>query len=124
MSGPLIFRQTVRPDQAGVVYARLPYLDLSDDTEKDLTVSLVSSIAWNSKVKSTGVSVTSGTLTVASVIFDSLLTYEGESYNFRAELPGTAWPDGSTQYQIDIVATLTSGKESSCLAHVTTIPFS
>ncbi len=123
MADQFIFRQTVRPNQAGEVYARLPYLDLADNTEKDLTISLVSSIAWTSKIKSTGVAVDSGTLTPASVIFDSLLTYNGGDYNFRAELPGSAWPDGSSQYQIDIVATLSSGKVSTCLAHVTTIAY-
>lgn len=56
----------------------------------------------------------SGTLTVSSVIFDSLQTdsrwTDSTGYNFRHEMPAASFPNGDRNYQVEYLFTPTSGE--------------
>lgn len=79
----------------------------------------------------TGSTITSGSLTVASVIFDTLQTDVGwtdeidsTGYNFRYDSPKTWYPEGGRTYHVEVIFDLVSGEDVSHLFKVTTIPVS
>lgn len=75
--------------------------------------SSFSSIAYEIE-DATDTTTSSGTLDPTVVIFNtlqtsSIWTVDCVGYNFLANFPGTAFPNGDTTYSIEITFTLTSG---------------
>lgn len=78
----------------------------------NLTQSLTSSITYS--VYQRGTSIGTGTLTVSSVVFDtlqtgSLWTVDSTGYNFRTELANTLFPTGNKEYRVEFKFTLSGG---------------
>lgn len=80
----------------------------------------VASIAYRvMDADDTAATAATGSLTVSSVIYDTLQTTALDSrwpsnapaagYNFGAAIPGTAFPDPSTRYFVRVNATMTDG---------------
>jgi len=86
----------------------------------------ISSIAYSVyDLSSTGSSTDTGTLTVASVIFDSLQTdsrwsTDAVGYNFRWDVPASIVADGAKSYRIEIAFTPASGEVFHAVFEVTT----
>lgn len=60
--------------------------------------------------------ITSGTLTVSDVVFDTLQTdsrwtKDSTGYNFRHNMPPSAFPEGNRQYQVEYLFDPTSGED-------------
>lgn len=111
--------ETVKPGQGATLYGRAPYLDLSDNSDKDVTQILVTGpIQWTSKRMIDQATINFGTFSASDVIFDSLITRNGKQYNFRGYFPGSAWPTGFTEYQINVIIPLANGYTSECVFNV------
>lgn len=70
-------------------------------------------------------SVASGSVTVASAVYDTLQTGSGwteddDGFNFRFVIPYTAFPSPDRQYQVEFTFTPTSGNPFKSLLQVTT----
>lgn len=86
-----------------------------------ITQASLSAIAWSSWDNRVvpSASIASGTLTIASVVFDTLQTnsvlwpIDTTGYNFLATIPATAFPSGDSgqEYRIELKFTETSGSK-------------
>ena len=85
-----------------------------------LAQSDVASIAYRViDSEDSAASAATGSLTVASVIFNTQQTTTDDSrwpdrapvegYNFGGEIPGTAFANGNTKYWVEVTATLAAG---------------
>lgn len=108
---------------SGLVIERIAILEDSPLTLRDRVIGSdgdpiqqadVSSIAY--AVRDTAdpsTVVASGSLTVASVVYDTLQTtdwtVDGTGYNFAATLAGTCFPSGDKIYRVEVVFTMASG---------------
>jgi hypothetical protein len=114
-----IFSKSVRwwEDGSATLYARLTARDGTGTLQSDGTRLLKQADLSALSVKVFDVSgeaaeTYSATLTISSVVFDTLQTSWGEDstgYNFLAEIPTTAFPSGGKNYQAEVKITTTGG---------------
>lgn len=100
MSAP-IHKVVVMEDTSATFMCRMLASDGSAAQQAD-----VSSIAYSVYDRTGGSVVTSGTLTVSSVVFDTLQTgapwtYDSTGYNFKTTLATTAFPTGGRLYRVE-----------------------
>ena len=86
----------------------------------------VASIAYRvADVTAPSTVVASGSLTVASVVYDTLQTTDwtadATGYNFKASLAGTCFPSGEKAYRVEFAFTMTSGGPLYVLKEVSTV---
>lgn len=92
----------------------------------DLTQAAVTSIAWSIyDLADATVAFATGTLTVATVVFNSLQTdarwtTDSTGYNFRWDVPATTLTGGDRVYKFEIKFTMTSGEPFHDVWEVTT----
>jgi hypothetical protein len=93
---------------------------------QDLTQASVSSIAYKTFEDTAGdpyAVVASGSLTVATVIFDTRQTeswtQDELGYNFRWDSPGALYPKGNTVYRVEVTLTPTTGDAFAMVFKVT-----
>lgn len=101
---------------ADLVFYRRIYTDVSG-TQTALTQALTSAITY--KVFDSPTTTTasaSGSLTVSSVIFDTLQTnsiwttyVDSTGYNFRSVFARSLFPDGNKTYRVEVIVTLAGG---------------
>mgnify|MGYP000105578392 CR=1 FL=1 len=105
------FRYSVWEDTGHSLMARI----IGDDAA-NIQQSDISSIAYSVfDLSDTATVVTSGSLTVSNVIFDTLQTdarWDADStgYNFRWDIPASLFPTGGKDYRIEIAFTPTGGE--------------
>lgn len=104
-----IFSGQIFEDSGGICLARL-----IDGNGDNLTQANTTSITYKVYDKSE-TEVATGTLTVADVIFDTLQTTllwtrDDLGYNFKAELPATAFPSPNETYRAEFKVTPASGE--------------
>ena len=111
MAEAIIYECVVYEDFPMTALARITGSDGNNLQQADLT-----SIAYTVRDNNdSGASeVTSGTLTIADVVFDSLQTdarwtKDSTGYNFRATIPAAAFPSTS-DYRVQITFTETTGE--------------
>lgn len=78
-----------------------------DSDDDDVTQAGVASISYAIVNLRTQVVLSTGTLTIADVIYDTLQTgngwtYPGNGYNFRWKIPGSSFPAGAGVYRVEI----------------------
>jgi len=104
-----------------VLMDRIQGEDATDMQQADITAITFRVFQYNSEAEArtdtTGVEVsTFGTLTVGSVIFDTLQTdarwgADTEGYNFRFTLPGARLPAGGKWYRVEVLIDPSAGGE-------------
>jgi hypothetical protein len=104
------FRSEINEDSAVVVTALL--LDTPDETA--LVQSDFSAIAWKLFNYNDRTKVASGTLTISSVVFNTLQDWPAKpnetGYNFKAEFSGTYFTQATQRYRMEILFTLSGGE--------------
>lgn len=99
-----------------------------DNTDTPFTQSALSSITYKVWPLSNPRDVTSGTLTISSVVYNTLQTGSGwksgrladqytEGFNFRAVLAGTLFPKENETYRIHIRLVPNTGDEGPPIIH-------
>jgi hypothetical protein len=114
-----VFSKTVRwwEDGSATLYARITARDGTGTLQSDGTRLLKQADLSALSVKvfdtsSEAVETYTATLTISSVVFDTLQTdwdEDSTGYNFRAELPTTAFPTGGRNYQAEVKITTSGG---------------
>ena len=112
--------ETTEVDSIATIAAKnsLTVRDRLYDVDGDIvTRSGISSLSVKVFNTRTGVETYSATITVASALYNSLVTSDDAwekdaiGYNFKHTIPGTAFPDGGQTYQVEYLFTPTSGNE-------------
>jgi hypothetical protein len=94
------------------VMVRALVVDINGDRINQSGLSSVSVKVFNAR---TSVETYSATLTISSVVFNSLQTnddawtQDDAGYNFKHAIPGSAFPDGSAEYRVEYKFTPTVG---------------
>lgn len=121
MAGATIERITIIEDSPVTLRDRLVDTDGTSVVQAD-----VSSIAY--AVRDTtdpSTVVASGSLTVASVIYDTLQTtgwtYDATGYNFAATLAGICFPSGEKVYRVEVAFAMAAGGTLYVAKEVSTI---
>ena len=102
---------TVWEDGGAIVLARIVGNDGSNITQASIT-----SIAYLVYDTTSSAQVITGSVTVATSVFDTLQDddrwpdSEATGYNFRHALPATAFPTGGHEYQVEYKFTPSSGE--------------
>lgn len=91
-----------------------------------ITQASLTSITYYAYDTGTATQTGTGTLTISSVVFDTLQTgsnwtVDGTGYNFLATIPGTCFPDGGKVYRVEIVFNPVSGSDFTLSYDVTTV---
>ena len=122
MNEPLIIQAKIHEDSTFVVMARM-----MDETNDEIVQADVSTITYTVSDATNNNAAVSGhsaaSLTVSSVVFDTLQTgngwsEDGTGYNFRHVVGPTALPTGGNQYIYEAVVTLTSGNKFPIVVHI------
>lgn len=108
MTAP-ITRAAMFEDSSSTFMCRMLASDGSAAQQADVT-----SIAYSVYDRTGGAVVISGTLTVSSVVFDTLQTgapwtLDSTGYNFKATLAATAYPTGGRLYRVEFKWTFADG---------------
>lgn len=120
---PTVHKFKVFEDSGAVIMARITAADGTN-----LTQAATSSITY--KVfdnRDLTTPTTSGTLTVSSVIYDTLQTdsrWDADStgYNFAWEVPASVFVNGDRKYIIELLVTPGSGEQFHVVFQGTTLP--
>lgn len=91
-----------------------------------ITQASLSSISRLVYVPATATSVSSGTLTISSVVYDALQTgdlwaADSEGYNFKDTIGASTLSEGNTVYRVEYKFTPTSGEVFKVLFDLTTV---
>lgn len=121
MSGLVIERLTILEDSAVTLRDRVVGSDGDAIQQAD-----VSSIAYAVRdITDPSTTVASGSLTVASVVYDTLQTddwtVDSTGYNFMTTLSGTCFPSGDKIYRVEVVFTMASGGPLYVIKEVSTV---
>lgn len=121
MSGLVIERLTIFEDSAVTLRDRVI------DSDGDAVVQAdVSSIAYAVRdIADPSTTVASGSLTVNSVVYNTLQTddwtVDSTGYNFMATLAGSCFPAGDKVYRVEVVFTMASGGPLYVVKEVSTV---
>lgn len=107
--GILVSSWVVFEDATAVFVSRMQAADGDPAVQAD-----VSSISYAVYDRKLGTEVISGTLTVSSVVYDtlqtgSIWTRDDVGYNFKYALPTTAFPTGGRSYRVEFKWTFADG---------------
>lgn len=120
MSGLVIERIAILEDSPVTLRDRV--VDASGDAIQQADVSSIAYAVRDTADPSTVVA--SGSLTVASVVYDTLQTggwtVDGTGYNFAATLAGSCFPSGDKIYRVEVAFTMVSGGPLYVVKEVTT----
>lgn len=110
MADAKIHSSTAFEDSGHSVMARVTGNAATDIVQADIT-----SIAYTVHDLKTGEKTVTGTLTVSTVIFDTLQTdarwtEDITGYNFRYDIPASELPNGGREYKFEIVFNPASGE--------------
>ncbi len=113
MSAQTIIRGTIYEDFAATLLARV-----TGNAGTNITQASLTSITYAVYDRSVNpvTAVNTGTLTIASVVYDTLQTTDDRwdvdttGYNFAYTFPGTLFPSGNREYRVEVKFTPTSGE--------------
>lgn len=111
---------TVWEDASATLMARIVGIDAAA-----ITQATISSIAYRIADRHTKATIDSDTLTVSSVVFDTLQTdarwtADATGYNFRWTLSAAQLPTGNRSVSVDLTLTTTGGDTIPVVFHLTT----
>lgn len=109
---PLITRANVWEDQSVVLMARV--YNTAGDLIQQSGLSSIAYEVWNMHTPPVPVSTASGTLTISSVVYNTLQTdaewtKDSTGFNFRGTIPASCFTTPDRTYRIEIEFTPTSG---------------
>jgi hypothetical protein len=114
MTSPRVYRFQVFEQSGATVFARI----LNPETGNPIVQADVSSISYKVfKVNNGGLPSQEGSITVASVIFDTLQTndprwtFDQAGYNFAWSVPASFFAEGGSTYRIELLFIPTTGEQ-------------
>ena len=117
-----VIRGTIVEGSGAALVARIKSLDDTYPTQAG-----ISSISYTVIDQKSGSTITSGTLTITSVWFDTLQTptfwdEDTTGYNFRWDSPKTNYPEGGRTYAVEVIFDFASGEDVAQSFEITTLP--